>query len=612
MADSNEATAELSAEAQFRVVNYHWSEIFRRFYPLLQPYRWRLLGTAVLLMLVGGAFAAVPLFPKYVIDTALKEHADINYALAAAAVFLIVECGRTFLWYQAMSNVYFVQQSVVFQLRAKSFNHLQKLCLAFHSKFPSGFLYERVFGNSINTLGNFIQSFMQQFATFVTGLFFSLFVCLYLSIPLTVIILIGTACYVFVARKMSRKIYLKAKESAQAGMRVTEVIMDKLHGHKTIQAFIMEDQVQEEFEEEVWSAQRKWMTSVMTSMRLSLTTENISYFLTATVTVGGAYMVLHENLELGTLVAFIGYQATLITVIQSLTNVYGQFTSTRVAFDQLFTVLDTHSDIEEFPDAKMPSGVNGELSLRHVNFGYDPSRMILKDVSLTLPAHETVALVGRSGCGKTTITNLLMRFYDPLEGEVCLDGVDVRKLPLHDYRALFGVVLQDPYLFDTSIYENLHCANPRASEEQVIDALKRARAWEFVEKLPGQLQFRVGERGGRLSGGQRQRLAIARCMLLESRIVILDEATSALDPESEAIIQQGFEALCRHKTVLVIAHRLNTLRQVDRIIVMDQGRVVEQGSYQELLKKGGLFAELHEIATAGMIREARMAEAGFA
>ena len=188
----------------------------------------------------------------------------------------------------------------------------------------------------------------------------------------------------------------------------------------------------------------------------------------------------------------------------------------------------------------------------------------------------------------------------------------MRKLPLHDYRALFGVVLQDPYLFDTSIYENLHCANPRASEEQVIDALKRARAWEFVEKLPGQLQFRVGERGGRLSGGQRQRLAIARCMLLESRIVILDEATSALDPESEAIIQQGFEALCRHKTVLVIAHRLNTLRQVDRIIVMDQGRVVEQGSYQELLKKGGVFAELHEIATAGMIREARMAEVGFA
>lgn len=206
----------------------------------------------------------------------------------------------------------------------------------------------------------------------------------------------------------------------------------------------------------------------------------------------------------------------------------------------------------------------------------------------------------------------MMRFYDPSGGAVLLDGTDIRKLPLHDYRALFGVVLQDPYLFDTTIFENLHCANPKADEAAVIEALKKARAWEFVEKLPGQLRFRVGERGSRLSGGQRQRLAIARCMLLESRIVLLDEATSALDPESEAIIQQSFDALSHQKTVLIIAHRLNTLRHVDRIIVMDQGRVVESGSYEELLGKGGLFAELHAIATAGMIREARMAEAGFA
>ena len=608
--------AEQSAEAQFRVEHYHWREIFRRFAPLLAPYRFRMLGTAVLLMLVGAAFAAVPLFPKYVIDTAINTHGrgdGIYYALAAAAVFLVVECGRTFLWYQAMSNVYLIQQSVVFHLRAQSFNHLQKLCLSFHSKFPSGFLYERVFGNSINALGTFIQSFMQQFATFVTGLFFSLFVCLYLSWQLTLVIIAGAACYVFVARKLSKRIYTKSKESAQAGMRVTEVIMDKLHGHKTIQAFIMEEQVQREFEDEIWTAQRKWLSSVMESMKLSLTTENISYLLTATVVVTGAYMVLDENMEIGTLVAFVGYQATLITVIQSLTNVYGQFTTTRVAFDQLFTVLDTHSDIEECErPVPVPAEVCGGLELRHVDFGYEPDQLILKDASLVIPARQTVALVGRSGCGKTTVTNLLMRFYDPSGGAVLLDGTDIRKLPLHDYRALFGVVLQDPYLFDTTIFENLHCANPKADEAAVIEALKKARAWEFVEKLPGQLRFRVGERGSRLSGGQRQRLAIARCMLLESRIVLLDEATSALDPESEAIIQQSFDALSHQKTVLIIAHRLNTLRHVDRIIVMDQGRVVESGSYEELLGKGGLFAELHAIATAGMIREARMAEAGFA
>ncbi|MBS1371745.1 MAG: ABC transporter ATP-binding protein [Lentisphaeria bacterium] len=607
--------AEQPAEARFRVEHYHWREIFRRFSPLLAPYRFRMSVTALLLMLVGAAFAAVPLFPKYVIDTAIRTHGrgeGICYALAAAAVFLVVECGRTVLWYFAMSNVYLIQQSVVFKLRAESFSHLQRLCLSFHSKFPSGFLYERVFGNSINALGTFIQTFMQQFATFVTGLFFSLFVCLYLSWQLTLVIIAGAACYVYVARRLSQRIYAKSRESAQAGMRVTEVIMDKLHGHKTIQAFIMEDQVQREFESEIWTAQRKWLSSVMESMKLSLTTENISYFLTATVVVTGAYMVLDENMEIGTLVAFVGYQATLITVIQSLTNVYGQFTTTRVAFDQLFTVLDTHSDIEEQPGAEMVPAVEGGLELRHVDFGYEPGQLILKDANLVIPPRQTVALVGRSGCGKTTVTNLLMRFYDPERGEVLLDGRDIRTLPLHDYRALFGVVLQDPYLFDTTIFENLHCANPEADEEAIVEALKKARAWEFVEKLPGQLQFRVGERGGRLSGGQRQRLAIARCMLLRSRIVLLDEATSALDPESEALIQQSFDALSHHKTVLIIAHRLNTLRHVDRIIVMDRGSVAESGSYEELLAKGGLFAELHSIATAGMIREARMAEAGFA
>ncbi len=593
------------------VNRYRWHDIFERFRPLLAPYRWQIAVAMSMVGLVGIAVAVMPLFPKYVIDTAIPGKA-LHLAVAAAGIFIVIQFTRMVLWYVAMKLVFRVQQSVVFQLRARSFNHLQRLCLSFHSRFPSGFLYERVFGTSINALGTFMQTFMQSFSTHLAGLFFSIIVCFYFSWSLTLIIIAGAVAYVVAARSLAPRIYRRSEAAAQAQMRVTEIIMDRLHGHKTIQAFSMEDRVQRQFETQVWNAQERWIAGVMESMKFSFVTEGISYWLTAFVVVGGAWQLIYgDNHEIGVLVAFIGYQATLIGIIQALTNVYSQFTTTRVAFDQLFTILDTHTDVPEIPDAAMPPEVQGELAIDGVSFGYS-EKQVLNQVAFTMRPGETVALVGRSGCGKTTITNMLMRFYDPSAGAIRLDGVDIRQLPLSGYRSLFGVVLQDPYLFDTTIRENLALANPEATEEEMIEALEHAMAWEFVRDLDGQLDFRVGEGGSRFSGGQRQRLALARCMLLKSRFVLLDEATSALDPESEAEIQKSFEALSRNRTVLIIAHRLNTLRNADKIVVMDAGRVVETGTYDELLAARGLFFRLHEIATAGTQRERRISEAGFA
>ncbi len=608
--DRPEEVEEHSEEPEFVITHYHWRAMILRLRGLLSPHWRKILFAFCCVGVVGMASASAPLFPKYVIDTAIPAE-SWKLAAAAAAVFVVIQFSRMGLWYLAMRNVYRVQQMVVFQLRAQAFRHLQHLCLRFHSQYPSGFLYERVFGSSINSLGTFLQIFMQQFSTQLTGLFFSLFVCLYLSPSLTLVIIFGAIGYVFAARRLSPRIYQRNRASAQAGMRVTEIIMDKLHGQKTIQAHAMEDRVQSEFEDKIWDAQRKWLAGVMESMKLGFVTEGIGYVLTAIIVTGGALIVMQYHRPLGVLVAFVGYQGALIAMIQQLTNVYGQFVTARVAFDQLFTILDTPSDVVEKADAQMPENVRGELVFEHVDFAYNPGRPVLRNLTFSVPAGKTVALVGRSGCGKTTVTNLIMRFYDPQAGRIMLDGTDIRELPLHDYRALFGVVLQDPYLFDTSIYENLHCANPEATEEEMCSALERARAWEFVKDLPGQLAFRVGEGGTRFSGGQRQRLAIARCLLLKSRIVVLDEATSALDAESEALIQQSFAALQREKTVIIIAHRLNTLKKADSIVVMDRGSVVEQGSYNELLDARGLFHTLNEIATAGVAREERLAEAGF-
>ena len=406
---------------KMQVIQYRWRDIYERFQPMVAPFKWKILISMICVALAGIAVALMPLFPKYVIDTAIPAK-NMMLAVAAAVIFVIVQFSRMGLWYIAMRGIYRVQQSVVFKLRARSFGHLQHLCLSFHSRFPSGFLYERVFGSSINALGLFIQTVMQTLSLHVTGLFFSIIVCFYFSWSLTLVIVFGAVCYVFTAHKLAPRIYLRSEAAAQAQMRVTEIIMDRLHGYKTIQAYSMEDRVQNEFESQVWTAQERWIAGVIETMKFNFVTEGIGYWLTAFVVVGGAWQILHHGYPVGVLVAFIGYQASLISIINALSNVYSQFTATRVAFDQLFTILDTHSDVPEIPDAVMPETEPEKLEFRDVSFGYIPEKNVLNGVSFELHRNETVALVGRSGCGKTTITNMLMRFYDPSSGAILLGG----------------------------------------------------------------------------------------------------------------------------------------------------------------------------------------------
>lgn len=594
------------------IKNYNWGEIGRRIWPLLKPQRMRATWAAILVGAVGLAVALQPLFAKYVIDEAIPRQ-SLRLALAASGMFLAVMFVRMALWFWAMMLVYRIQQDLIFELRTTSFAHLQKLCQRFHSQFPTGFLYERVFGNSINTLGNFMQAVFTQLVTYAVGLVFSLGFCLYLSPVLTVVILAGGIGYVMAAQALSGRIYAKTLESNEAGMNIVNVIMDKLRGHKTIQSFALEDWMQQEFHQQLRPAMGKWMASMLESMKLALVTEGLGYLITAAVILGGALLVIRNagHFPLGTLVAFIGYQGVLISMISAMTNIYGQLMSARTAFDQLFSILDTHSTVIDRPGAVMQEGLQPRLEFRGVTFAYGETP-VLRNVSLDIPSGKTTALVGRSGSGKSTMANLILRFYDPTSGAILLDGQDIRDLPVRDYRTLFGVVLQDPFLFDTTIEANLRAVHPEVGEAELIGVLKQAGAWEFIEKFPDGLQHRVGEGGGQLSGGQRQRLALARCLLTRSRLVILDEATSALDAESERIVQQGVEALCRDRTVLVIAHRLSTIRHADRIVVMEQGQVVEQGTFDELLASVGHFARLYAIATSTSTQRIKFEEAGFA
>lgn len=598
-----------AATAELPVRKFRVREILSRLWPTLHPYRLSMSVAAGLIALVAVALAVMPLFTKYVIDVTIPRH-SLKLAVVAMGIFLAIQGLRMVLWYVAQLRVLWIKEKVLFELRAMVFAHLQQLGLRFHGQYAPSFLYDRIFSQSLNGTAGFLLAFFQQVMVYLPGMLFSLGFCLYLSPGMTLVIAVGAVGYVVTARLMTPRIYHKTRDWMEVANQIAQDITDKLRGAKTIQSFAMEARIQEELEERLWPMQLKCLDGQIETLRLNFVTEGLNYLITAVVLVVGVYAILRWRLAIGTLVAFVAYEAMLVNMVQALVNVYGQFMTMRVGFDQLYSVLDMRSSVKENPSAKLPAPLRGELAFDRVTFGYD-REPILREMSFTVPFGQTVALVGRSGAGKTTVANLLMRFFDPERGRLTLDGIDVRELPLRSYRALFGVVHQDPFLFNDTIEVNLRYVNPAASEAELWEALARAQAADFVRQLPGGLQHQVGEGGGQLSGGQRQRIAIARCLLNDPRILILDEATSALDSETEAAVQYAFEELFAGRTAFIIAHRLGTIRRAHRVLVLDEGRLVEEGTFESLLAQQGVFHRLHAIATGGSLSGTGREEAGF-
>lgn len=591
--------------------------VLRRTIPLYKPYRWRMLLAALFVGFTGYTVSLMPLFTKYAIDLLahkVDQHAFIVHAARVTVgvfglsenVFTLIVCImsgfvvmmvlRMASWYAGQIFLLFIREKIIFDLRSIVFRKLQELCMRFHQKYNPGFLFDRTLGGASVSVGTFLSMLFNTLVAQTATLVFALYFCLRLHVGMTLLILVMSIGYRVIAKHFWKKIHDLTKEFNLAVNKFAGVVTDMLRGVKTIKAFSMEQRVVSEFDEQLWPLQLRSLAVNKESMFLGFYVEGLSYFINAVVVVVGSYLFWHGDIKyIGTLFAFIGFQGMVTGVVAGLSTVAGTYGAAMAGLEQMYEIIDEKTTVVNRKGAVMPEEIRGEITLEDLVFSYD-EKVVIDGISLTVPAGQSVALVGPSGGGKTTLTNLLIRFYDPDHGAIYLDGQNIKELPLANYRGLFGVVLQDPFLFNDTILNNLLAVKPDATEAELRTALERAQAWEFVADLKGGWHFGVGEGGGQLSGGQRQRVAIARCFLTNPRIMILDEATSALDNQSELLVQQALQDIMRGRTVFVIAHRLSTVRNVDRVLVVQNGHIVQDGAYQNLRDTPGLFRDLHLAA----------------
>jgi subfamily B ATP-binding cassette protein MsbA len=477
-------------------------------------------------------------------------------------------------------------------LRVALFSHVQRLSHDFFTRHQTGAIASRVV-NDISLAQNFVGSALTN-VWMDAALLVALIVILVSIHPMmTLISLSLMPIYIVALRAMGPKI----RHSSQEVQQRLEVLSGELH-EKVAGVAVVKGFARESAEAKRFAAHaNKLLHRILNSARYTAANEVAVGFVVHTAPVlvvwYGVHQILEGRLTVGALTQFLLYLTMFYSPLQRLSDLSVVLSNALAAIDRIFEYFDTQPHVAEHARAKALTESRGRIDFEHVSFGYDADALILKDVNFTIQPGQTVAFVGPSGAGKSTLASLVPRFYDPTRGVIRLDGIDLRELALDSLRSHIGIVNQETILFSGTVLENLLLAAPSATQEQIYAALEAAHALEFVQKLPDGLATEVGERGAVLSGGQKQRLAIARAFLKDPKILILDEATSALDSRSERRIQTATARLLRNRTSIVIAHRLSTVLRADQIVVLDGGRIVDVGRHQELLARGGLYAQLY-------------------
>lgn len=569
-------------------------DAFLRLLRYATPHRAVIAGAAVAMIVYGAANAALAYLVKLIIDDVLIAQGDLTFTISAILiVYLVKGIGAYFASYLMEG----LGHRVVMVVRNQLFSHMLDQSAAFFARRAVGQLLSRI-NNDVGLVQRAVSETIGDLARESLVLVGSLCLLFYYDAKLALLCLTATPLIVYPLVRFGRRVRSVTKRSQEAQEHMSHVAAEAFAGHRIVKAFGAEGRESKKFEKVSGSLFR---TNLKVTRVLALLPPLMEFL--GGVAIAGALWYGSREISQGRLTAgeFTSFLTALLLMygpIKKLSRVNANLQQAATAADRIFEVLDVHTEVTERDGALPMPPFTGQIEFKDVTFGYEDShnRSTLRGVSCSVRAGQMVAIVGRSGAGKTTLVNLLPRFYDVTSGSIQIDGRDIRDVTLASLRAQIGIVTQETVLFDDTIAHNIAYGTPGAAMAQIEAAARAANAHDFISALPDGYQTTIGERGQRLSGGQRQRIAIARALLKNSPILILDEATSALDTEAERLVQQALTTLLMNRTSFVIAHRLSTIRRADAIIVLDKGVIVEIGKHDELVARpNGVYARLHHM-----------------
>ncbi len=577
----------------------------KRYLKFVKPYKWRIVGTIFIGLIKFAIPLVMPLMLKYIIDDIIGN-GQLSQDEKFHQLFLIM--GLMFIIYMVIRppveyfRQYFAQWTatrILVDIRTKLYSHLQKLSFKYYANAKVGEVISRMI-NDVELTKDFVITGLMNLWLDIATIFFVILIMLSLNVKLTMISLILLPLYAISVRYFFGRLRTLTKRRSQALAEMQGYLHEKIQGVSVIKSFAIEAHEQKNFDKTNVNFMEKALDQTRWNAKSFAIVNTITDIAPLVVIFYCSFQVINGQLSLGTMVAFIAYIDRLYDPLRRLVNSSTTLTQSFASMDRVFELFDEKYDIDDREGAKDCTAVHGDISFKNVYFSYyDDDRYALKNINLDVKRGETIALVGMSGGGKSSLVGLLPRFYDISGGSILLDGQDIRDVTIHSLRDNIGVVFQDSILFSDSVHSNILIGKPEASFAEVEAAVKQANAEAFIAALPEGYATLVGERGVKLSGGQKQRISIARVFLKNPPILILDEATSALDLESEHLIQESIIKLSKNRTTFIVAHRLSTITHADRIAMIEHGEITEIGTHHELMEKQGAYYRLFQIQQLG-------------
>lgn len=566
----------------------------KRLVDYIRPYKGKMLFVLVLMLSSSGLGMFLPKFlqiemDKYIPDKDIKS---IVMLTALAGVIVLYSVISTRIKIDVTTKV---DQDIIHTIREDIFKHLQELPFSYYDERPHGKIQVRVV-NYVNNLSDLLSNGIINTITDLCNLIFILIFMFAMSPKLTLICLCGLPVLViyvvFLKRRQSHAWQVQSNKQSN----LNAYIAESINGIRVTQAFVREEKNMDIFNDLSMSYRNAWLKAVYYNFAMGPMVDLISTITTSFIYVVGVSCIINggqSGVTVGVLIAFTAYISRFWAPINTIASFYNSLLTAISYLERIFETIDEPVEVKDAPDATDMPPIKGDVSFENVKFSYEDGVPILKNVSFDVKQGQTIAIVGPTGAGKTTIVNLLSRFYNVDSGKVLIDGIDISKVKIHSLRTQMGVMMQDSFIFSGTIMDNIRYGNKTATDEEVIKAAKTVCAHDFIMEMEDGYNTQVNERGSRLSVGQRQLISFARALLADPAILILDEATSSIDTETEIVLQEGLNNLLKGRTSFIIAHRLSTIKNADTIMYIDKGGIVEAGSHDELLENKGAYYELY-------------------